>query len=113
MHIVPSHNLPIKKAPSARPQPRTPRPTPHPLVRSQAARVAPATYQPQGPSPTPRSTRPTRRLPESGAPARVRSTNIRGTKYPMTKPVTGRHAVNLILAEDQLAEATEKVIPQP
>jgi len=47
-------------------------------------------------------------LPERGAPARVRSTNIRGTKFPMPKPKTGRHANNLILAEDSLAEATDK-----
>jgi len=47
-------------------------------------------------------------LPERGAPARVRSTNIRGTKFPMPKPKTGRHANNMILAEDSLAEATDK-----
>lgn len=50
----------------------------------------------------------TRLLPERGAPARVRSTNVRGTKYAMPAPKSGRHAVNLILAEDSLAEATEK-----
>mmetsp|Transcript_18907 Transcript_18907/g.48335 ORF Transcript_18907/g.48335 Transcript_18907/m.48335 type:complete len:482 (-) Transcript_18907:321-1766(-) len=47
-------------------------------------------------------------LPEQRAPARVRSTNVRGTKFPMPQPKSGRHAHNLILAEDQLAEATEK-----
>ena len=47
-------------------------------------------------------------LPEQRAPARVRSTNVRGTKFPLPMPKTGRHAQNLILAEDQLAEATEK-----
>jgi hypothetical protein len=50
----------------------------------------------------------TRLLPERGAPARVRSTNVRGTKYAMPAPKSGRHAVNLILAEDSLAEAAEK-----
>lgn len=53
-----------------------------------------------------------RMLPERGAPARVRSTNIRGTKYPMPMPKTGRHAQNLVLAEDQLAEAKEKAYRQ-
>ena len=48
-------------------------------------------------------------LPEEGAPARVRSTNVRGTKFPMPKPESGRRAKNLILAEDQLAEAQEKL----
>ena len=48
-------------------------------------------------------------LPEAGAPARVRSTNTRGTKYPMPKPKAGRHAQNLVLAEDQLQEAEEKL----
>ena len=50
----------------------------------------------------------TRVLPERGAPARVRSTNTRGTKYAMPMPLVGRHAQNLILAEDQHAEALEK-----
>jgi rRNA maturation endonuclease Nob1 len=50
----------------------------------------------------------TRLLPERGAPARVRSTNVRGTKYAMPAPKSGRHAVNLILAEDSLTEAAEK-----
>lgn len=50
----------------------------------------------------------TRLLPERGAPARVRSTNIRGTKYAIPAPKAGRHARNMILAEDQLAEAAEK-----
>jgi hypothetical protein len=49
-----------------------------------------------------------RLLPEAGAPARVRSTNTRGTKFPMPKPQHGRHATNLILAEDQLDEANQK-----
>jgi len=49
-----------------------------------------------------------RLLPEKGAPARVRSTNIRGTKYAMPMPKAGRHANNLVLAEDQLLEAQEK-----
>eukprot|EP00900_Chrysochromulina_parva_P002872 jgi/Chrpa1/12586/Chrysochromulina_OHIO_Genome00019680-RA len=49
-----------------------------------------------------------RLLPESKAPARVRSTNTRGTKFPLPMPVAGRHAHNLILAEDQLAEAVDK-----
>ena len=47
-------------------------------------------------------------LPEGKAPARVRSTNVRGTKFAMPAPQSGRHAKNLILAEDQLAEAREK-----
>ncbi|KAL1529942.1 hypothetical protein AB1Y20_000870 [Prymnesium parvum] len=51
----------------------------------------------------------TRLLPEAGAPARVRSTNIRGTKYSMPAPQTGRKANNLLLAEDQMAEAAEKL----
>ena len=46
--------------------------------------------------------------PEGKAPARVRSTNVRGTKFAMPAPQSGRHAKNLILAEDQLAEAREK-----
>lgn len=50
----------------------------------------------------------TRLLPEAKAPARVRSTNTRGTKFPMPMPKSGRHAHNLILAEDQLAEAADK-----
>lgn len=50
----------------------------------------------------------TRTLPEGKAPARVRSTNIRGTKYTPPKPQTGRRAQNLLLAEDQFAEAAEK-----
>ena len=45
---------------------------------------------------------------EGKAPARVRSTNVRGTKFAMPAPQSGRHAKNLILAEDQLAEAREK-----
>ena len=49
-----------------------------------------------------------RLLPEAKAPARVRSTNTRGTKFPMPMPKSGRHAHNLILAEDQLAEAADK-----
>ena len=50
-------------------------------------------------------------LPEEGAPARVRSTNTRGVKFPMPKPIAGRKAVttNLILSEDQLADAEEKM----
>ena len=50
-------------------------------------------------------------LPEEGAPARVRSTNVRGSKFPMPKPLCGRagQAKNLILSEDQLAEAEEKM----
>ena len=47
-------------------------------------------------------------LPEAGAPARVRSTNTRGTKFPLPQPKAGRHANNLILAEDQLDEAMSK-----
>jgi len=47
-------------------------------------------------------------LPEQKAPARVRSTNVRGTKFPLPAPKSGRHAQNIILAEDQLAEAAEK-----
>ena len=47
-------------------------------------------------------------LPEQGAPARVRSTNTRGTKFPMPQPKAGRHANNMILAEDQLDEAMSK-----
>ena len=47
-------------------------------------------------------------LPEERAPARVRSTNVRGTKFPMPMPKAGRHANNMILAEDQLAEAADK-----
>ena len=38
----------------------------------------------------------------------MRSTNVRGTKFAMPAPQSGRHAKNLILAEDQLAEAREK-----
>lgn len=38
----------------------------------------------------------------------MRSTNIRGTKYAMPMPKAGRHANNLVLAEDQLLEAQEK-----
>jgi len=49
-----------------------------------------------------------RLLPEAGAPARVRSTNVRGTKFSMPAPQVGRHAKNLILAEDQLEEAKQK-----
>ena len=51
-------------------------------------------------------------LPESGAPARVRSTNIRGTKFPMPQPKSGRHAQNMIIAEDQLEEAQAKFVRQ-
>jgi len=51
-------------------------------------------------------------LPESGAPARVRSTNTRGTKFPMPQPKSGRHAQNIILAEDQLDEAKAKFAKQ-
>ena len=47
-------------------------------------------------------------LPESGAPARVRSTNTRGTKFPMPMPISGRKANNIIVAEDQLQEAKDK-----
>ena len=51
----------------------------------------------------------TRVLPERGAPARVRSTNTRGTKFAMPMPQAGRAgAQNLILAEDQHLEAVEK-----
>uniref|UniRef100_A0A7S3BW65 Nin one binding (NOB1) Zn-ribbon-like domain-containing protein n=1 Tax=Haptolina ericina TaxID=156174 RepID=A0A7S3BW65_9EUKA len=50
-----------------------------------------------------------RLLPEGRAPARVRSTNVRGTKYPMPKPQVGRNAKNLMLAEDQMAEAADKL----
>ena len=47
-------------------------------------------------------------LPETGAPARVRSTNVRGSKFPLPQPKSGRHAKNMILAEDQLEEAQAK-----
>ena len=54
----------------------------------------------------------TRVLSERGAPARVKSTNTRGTKYAMPAPQVGRHAHNLILAEDQLDEAKERARKQ-
>jgi len=54
----------------------------------------------------------TRVLSERGAPARVKSTNTRGTKYSIPAPQVGRHARNLILAEDQLVEAREKARKQ-
>lgn len=54
----------------------------------------------------------TRVLSERGAPARVKSTNTRGTKYSLPAPQVGRHARNLILAEDQLVEAREKARKQ-